>query len=35
VKSCSSIVTLLVELCIPYLNQQLNHSLVPFACSDM
>ena len=34
VKSCESIVILLVELCIPHLNQQLNHFLVPIACSE-
>ena len=32
VKSCPSFIILLVELCIPHLNQQLNHFLVPFVC---
>ena len=33
VKSCLSTTILLVELCIPHLNQQLNHFLVPIVGS--
>ena len=33
VKNCPSIVILLIELCIPHLNQQLNHFLVPIVYS--
>jgi hypothetical protein len=33
VRSCISIIISLVELCIPHLNQQLNHFLVPHECS--
>jgi hypothetical protein len=35
VKSCTSAIVLLVELCIPHLNQQPTYFLVPLVCSAM